>query len=301
MSWGYFLDLELTLPTADWDALQRTTAADLPKQWWGFAEADLEDTFGNAGFESAMFHKVFGFWTHGESCVKTVVEADNQTSVHLISHLDKGGDTQVAGTLAAMFEAASKVGGTGRIRLVNDGSYSGEDGVEVTIVDGRLVRSRIEGSNEIAEELGLAVYPEFANELELARAPDTKPTTRKSATRKPAAKQPGAKQPGAKQPGAKQPGAKQPAAKQPGAKQPAAKQPVAKQPVAKQPAAKQPAAKQPVAKQPVAKQPVAKQPVAKQPVAKQPVAKTKPVARKSSTKKPATKAKTAAVKGKKRR
>ena len=291
MSWGYFLDLELTLPTADWDALQRTTAADLPKQWWGFAEADLEDTFGNAGFESAMFHKVFGFWTHGESCVKTVVEADNQTSVHLISHLDKGGDTQVAGTLAAMFEAASKVGGTGRIRLVNDGSYSGEDGVEVTIVDGRLVRSRIEGSNEIAEELGLAVYPEFANELELARAPDTKPTTRKPATRKPGAKQPAAKQPGAKQPGAKQPAAKQPAAKQP----------AAKQPVAKKSAAKKPAAKQPAAKQPAAKQPGAKQPVAKQPVAKQPVAKTKPVARKSSTKKPASKAKTAAVKGKKRR
>jgi hypothetical protein len=236
MSWGYFLELNLTLPTVDWDTLQRITSAELSPQWWGFEEAGLEHTFGNAGFENAMFHKVFKFWTHGQSCVKEVVEDGDLTSVHLILHLDKSGDTQVAGTLAAMVEAAAKVGGTGRIRLVNDGSYSGEDGVEVAIDDGRLVRSKIDGSNEIADELGAAVYPEMAEEIERylspeAKAPSTKakkqPVAKKSKPNK--AKQPAAK----KKPAGKQPAAKK---KPAGKKQPAAKKtPAAK----KKPKAKQ--------------------------------------------------------------
>lgn len=222
MSWGYFLEFELTVSTDDWATLEKVTGAGLSAQWWGFEDADLEHTFGNAGFENATFKKIWGYWTHGQSCMKAVVEAGGKTSVHLVAHLDKGGDTQVAGVVAAMFEEAAKLGGTGRIRLVNDGSYSGEDGVEVAIVDGRLVRSKVEGSNEIAEELGMAVYPGMAEEIEQYLSPQAKAREAATAKRKkPATK---TKKPASKKAAAKKPASKKtPAAKKPATKMSATK------------------------------------------------------------------------------
>lgn len=210
MSWGFFLDLELAVPTAAWGAVQRTTSAELGSQWWGFEEVELEHAFGKAGFERMPFLQVFGFWIDGVSCVKQVSEDGRMTTIRLVALLDRSGDTQVAGTVAAMFEAASKVGGEGRIRLVNDGTYVGEDGVEVAILDGRLERSRIDGSNELAAELGA--------ELEAYLSSGARPAN------KPAAKQPG-KQPTGKPP-RKHPVAK-PAKKKPAAK-PAKEKPAAK-------------------------------------------------------------------------
>jgi hypothetical protein len=103
MSWGFFLDLDLTLPTAEWKRLQAITGSALPPRWWGFEESDLDERFGGVSFFDAMaFKKAFTFFHDGKSCVKRVEEAKGRTSVRLTAHLDRSGDTQVAKPIAAL-------------------------------------------------------------------------------------------------------------------------------------------------------------------------------------------------------
>ena len=47
MSWGFFLDADLTLPTKDWERLKKTTIAShaLPANWMQFHDAELGQTF----------------------------------------------------------------------------------------------------------------------------------------------------------------------------------------------------------------------------------------------------------------
>ncbi|MBS2017457.1 MAG: hypothetical protein JST00_31530 [Deltaproteobacteria bacterium] len=210
MSWGYFLDLELTVPTKTWSTLGKTTGASLPAGWWGFQEAALERYFGSQGFESVTAQKALGFFKNGKSCVKSIDDVGGEMVVRLVAHLDRGGDTQVAGPIAAMFDAAAKAGGTGRIRLVNDGTYSGEDGVEVAIVDGKLARSAVEGSNDLVEELGAALYPDLAEIVERYGSPQPSPhlATPPKREAKPAKTKPAAKKSAAKKSAAKKPAAK---------------------------------------------------------------------------------------------
>lgn len=147
---------------------------------------------------SVTAQKALGFFENGKSCVKSIDDVGGEMVVRLVAHLDRDGDTQVAGPIVAMFDAAAKAGGTGRIRLVNDGTYSGEDGVEVAIVDGKLARSAVEGSNDLVEELGAALYPDLAEVIDVSPQPNPHLATppkreAKSAKTKPAAKKPAAK------------------------------------------------------------------------------------------------------------
>ena len=219
MSWGFYLDLDLHLPTLEWRRLQSTTGSALPSGWWGFEDADLERRFGGGHlFADATFARVFSFWKHARSCSKLVTEQDGVTSVRLIAFLDRSGDTEVAKPVAALFDAAAKVGGVGHIQLVNDGSYSGEDGVCLTIDHGTLVRARLTDARPLSQALSSAVYGPMEALLQkytLPRVPsaDTEARAKKTSAKKTGAKKTSAKTTSAKTTGAKKTSAKKTTAK----------------------------------------------------------------------------------------
>ncbi len=187
MSWGYYLDLELSLPTAEWTRLQSTKGGVLPAKWWGFKNADLEDLYGGLDdYDDVTFKKVFTFWTDGKSAAKSVTESKGTTTVKLTVVIDRGGDTQVVKPVAAFFDAAAAVG-SGRIRLVNDGSASGENGVEVTIADGVLVRSKVV-DRELRDTLFARVYPDLAATVDKLTSRPAKKAAKKPSAKKPARK-----------------------------------------------------------------------------------------------------------------
>jgi hypothetical protein len=172
MSWGYFLDLELSVPTAAWKRLQAIEGRALPSGWWGFRGADLEKRFG-AGptFDNVTFKRALAFFKDGKSCSKHVSEANGRTTVRLTTLLDRGGDTQVARPIAAAFDAAAKDGGAGHIQLVNDGSAPGEPGVVIAIASGALVRERLVDAADRREALSAAVFPELRATIDQYTSP----------------------------------------------------------------------------------------------------------------------------------
>lgn len=257
MSWGFFLDLDITLPTSAYEELLSITPATLPAGWWGFTDADLEHTFTGTEFDEMSFERTFGIFEHGDGCSKIVESAGGSTRVRFCMLLDKAGETQSAKVYAAFANAAATLGGTGYIQLINDGTYGGEAGVKVTLGGGTVARSAI-GEDEhlgMMEEIAARAFgrsldgDEHANDAhEEEPDPVSEPAAKNAA--KPAAKKP-AKKPAAKsKPSAKS----KPAAKtKPAAKaKPAAKtKPPAKKPAKKKPA--KPAKKKPAAKKPAKK------------------------------------------------
>ena len=81
-----------------------------------------------------------------EAVGRTTSEGDT-TTIRALAHLDRGGDPCVAKAFAA-FVRAAQASAQGHIRLVNDGTYSGEGGVSVLVGGGVLKRERIEDSND---------------------------------------------------------------------------------------------------------------------------------------------------------
>jgi hypothetical protein len=319
MSWGYFLDLNLTIPTSEWERVAQTKTSDhaIGAGWWGFKDKVLGEMFSASEFDEMTIGEVIGLFNRVESIGKVDINGD-MTTIRLCQLLDRGGEPSIAKSVAALVDAA-KESATATLRLVNDGSYSGEDGVEIVAADGQLSRSLIEGSNDIAMRLGSEIYggeideDGLEDELDLAFEGATVDAEEMASgegaqvlAAAVAADQAGAawdEEAGAmrstepaeatspaKPARAKPTSAKKPPAKQAAAKKAAAKKPAAKKPAAKKPAAKKASAKKPTAKKAAAKTSAAKKPAAKMAPAKKPAAK-KPTTKKSAAKKPAAKKK----------
>jgi hypothetical protein len=308
MSWGYFLDLNLTVPTSEWERVAQTKTSDhaIGAGWWGFKDKVLGEMFSASEFDDMTIGEVIALFNRTESIGKVDVNGDT-TTIRLCQLLDRGGEPSIAKSVAALVDAA-KDSASGTLRLVNDGSYSGEDGVEIVASDGRLSRSHIEGSNDIAMKLGSEIYggeideDDFGDELDnafesatvdaeemasgegaqvLAEAVAAQGEASDSAEEDDdnmdelleEAHQNRLAKAAAKKAAAKKAPAKQAAANKAGAKKAAVKKPAAKKPAAK-------AAKKKPAKKAAAK------PAAKKPAAKKAA---KPAAKKASAKKPAKK------------
>lgn len=174
MSWGFFLEATLTMKAAQWKSLARARPRDFvtPLGWWGFKDRELErrfiDAYGDVsrGLTFAALVKRFG--KNGVGEVKVL---GGVAKVRILTLLDRSGDTDIARGVAALFEAA--VGAEGAVSLVNDGTYSGEDGVTVTRRDGRLVRSRVKDCNTLIDGLGAEL---FSGMVESEEAEDVAPS-----------------------------------------------------------------------------------------------------------------------------
>jgi hypothetical protein len=248
MSWGYFLDLNLTLPSSDWMRLAQTKTSDhaIDASWWGFREASLGHMFTAADFDDMTIGDAVALFRRDES-ICNVSAAGNETTVRLCQLLDKGGDPSIAKPIAALVEAARSTA-RGTLRLINDGTYSGEDGVEITADAGQLSRKAITDCQTYSMKLGAEIFGGLLGDDEdfddfIDAALVETPPKKAAPKQKPAAKKPAAKKPAAKQPAAKKAAAKKPAAKKPPAKKAAAKKASAKKAPAKKAAAKKPAAK----------------------------------------------------------
>lgn len=158
MSWGFFLDLDLTLPTSEWTRLAQMKTGDhrIEATWWGFADKQLGRMFTTADFDETTIGDAVAMFKAPES-IGTVTTAGDETTLRLCQLLDRGGDPSIAKCIAALVEA-SKAKARGTLRLINDGTYSGEDGVAIVVSNGRLVRSLLEDSFPMVEQLGAELY-----------------------------------------------------------------------------------------------------------------------------------------------
>jgi hypothetical protein len=160
MSWGYFADLRLSLPTSAWSALQSKKPLEfrLDKGWSGLEDASLETRFGHPNTGVEDFAKVLAWDCYeGPEAIKDVESDGAGTTVRVCLLLDKS-LLDLAFPLASLLEAARASGGTGTLRLVNDGTYSGEDGVELELRDGAIAKKKLENCWEINEALANEIY-----------------------------------------------------------------------------------------------------------------------------------------------
>jgi hypothetical protein len=290
MSWGYFLDLNLTIPTPEWERVAQTKTSDhaIAASWWGFQDKVLGEMFSAPEFDDMTIGEAVALFDRTDSIGKVAVEGD-KTTIRLCQLLDRGGEPSIAKSVAALVDA-TKGSATGTLRLVNDGSYSGEDGVEINATYGALSRTHITGSNELAMKLGSEIYggeidedeidelfeaatvdpkvhaegaEAFAAAMGLTDAKAAKKAASKAAASQAATTKPATNKAAAKSPAAKKAAAKSPAAKKPAAKKAAAKKAPAKKAAAKKAGPKKAAAKKAPAKKAPAKKTPAKKPAAK--------------------------------------
>jgi hypothetical protein len=194
MSWGFFLDFTLAVPTTEWKRFQTLTPEGLSTEWWGFKDPDLEHTFGSEEWDEVPFSRALKAIENHEGH-KTITETGGTTSVRVVVMLDYSGEPQMAKCYATVLEAALKVGGEGYALLVNDGAYAGEAGVRVSIDGEELVRERLKEFD--SEELAALA---FGKATPATKAPAKKPPAKakKAARVKKAAKV--SKKPVAKKP-----------------------------------------------------------------------------------------------------
>jgi hypothetical protein len=223
MSWGFFLDLNLSLPTVTWKRLAKTVLNELPIPvgWWGFEDKALEYAFSQPLHDDMCFEEIFAWYEHGKDCLREVKTDGDRTHIRFCTILDKS-SLYLSKPFASLVDAARLESADGTISLVNDGTYAGESGVVVKFANGELERERIEDPWPFVERLGTDIYGDIFTEPARAASAAMKASAKKSA-KKPAAKKPAAKKPAAKKPALKKP-AKKPAAKKP-AKKPAKKKP----------------------------------------------------------------------------
>ncbi len=163
MSWGFFADLQIALPTRAWTALQKKTPADLPllEGWSGFEEPALSAAFaapsGPATRET--FREILAWPVLREECIRREEREGGRVHVRVALLLDKS-QLDVAGYLGALLEGVRLAGFEGTLTLVNDGTYVGESGRVVEVRGGERVDRRIDDPRPIVEALGAELYPD---------------------------------------------------------------------------------------------------------------------------------------------
>lgn len=198
MSWGYFCDVALTVPSAEWKRIFKTKTHEhaLPTPVFGFEAAALETMFA-VGYGSAdrvpnVALKDLPRWFKSYSGASSVTEdaSAGTTTFRGTMIIDRGADPWIARTVAALLFAA-RATGSGHLALINDGSYSGESGVLLELANGAVTSARIPDSRPVAQALGMALFeggsmPSPAELVALALGGAKK----KAAPRKPVAKEP---------------------------------------------------------------------------------------------------------------
>lgn len=161
MSWGYFADLQLTVPTKAWAELRARTpgAVTLERGWSGLEDQELESAFSQPFAVGDTFARILAGPAFNTAEALNRAAADGAgTSARVCLMLDKS-SLELAYAMAALFHAARSVDGTkGTFRLVNDGTYSGESGVVLTLSDGKIAKERIKDLFALVDELAAEIF-----------------------------------------------------------------------------------------------------------------------------------------------
>ena len=165
MSWGYFAELRVSMPTAQWRLLQKRPLAEfvLPAGWSGLKDKQLEASFLRPHSGKETLGKALGWKCYrGAEAVHQLEAGDELTSLRICLLLDKS-QLELALPLAAVLEAARTSDATGSLRLVNDGTFSGEDGVEIAIAAGKRKTTRLKDCWELNEALAAELFEAIAS------------------------------------------------------------------------------------------------------------------------------------------
>jgi hypothetical protein len=160
MSWAYLADLRISLPSAAWERLQslKPAGTTLAPGWFGLEDEELEACFGRPVSGDHRFAEVLRWDVYKRrDAIQRVEREGTTTRVRIATVLDKS-MLGWAHPLAALFEIARAEKGSGSLRLVNDGTYSGEDGVELTLTAGKVEKERLTDCWSIVEELGAELF-----------------------------------------------------------------------------------------------------------------------------------------------
>lgn len=199
MSWGFYCDLDVTLPTADFQRIwkTKTNVHAFPSPIFGFESDELERMFtvsrGSEEFPNVPLKNLVR-WFKSYSGRSTTTEERGETTFRGCMCIDRGGDPWIARTVAALFYAA-QASGRGHLLLVNDGAYSGESGVLLRLAKGEVVRSLVVDSRPARAVLFAALFE--GKELPSAEELFALTASTESATRAPSKKKVAAKRPGA--------------------------------------------------------------------------------------------------------
>jgi hypothetical protein len=166
MSWGYFVDLNVVMASGEWKRLcaRRLGEGKLAAGWSRLEDAGLEKALGRAFSGDETFTKVLkGKAYHAEDVVHRIEDDGDVAAVRICLLLDKS-LLELAYPLALIFEAARKVeGATGTLRIVNDGSAPGENGVELSLAKKKITHKKIEDCFAVTEELMAELYGDLVS------------------------------------------------------------------------------------------------------------------------------------------
>jgi HEAT repeat protein len=161
MSWAYFADLHLTVSTPSWTRLaeRKPSEISLKPGWSALSDKALEEALGAPSTKQGTFAQALANESYrGPNTVHRIVQKGAKTTVRVCLLLDKS-VLDLAYPLATLLEAArDDASAKGTLRLVNDGTYSGEEGAELTLAKGRLARKRIENASLLVEDLTEEIF-----------------------------------------------------------------------------------------------------------------------------------------------
>jgi hypothetical protein len=155
MSWGYIVDLKLTLPSAAWKALRKRRACDvcIAPGWSKLADKRLEARFADGWGERATFDTMLRDKAYrGADTIRRLEETSSTATIRVCVLCDKS-TLDWAYPLVALLHAARDARAMGTLRIVNDGTAPGEDGVVLTLAKGKLKATRAFDREAICEEV----------------------------------------------------------------------------------------------------------------------------------------------------
>lgn len=158
MSWGYFVELDVSLPTSALAGVRKKKPSDiaLARGWSGLRDEGLEAAFGRRLTTNDTFAKTLRWFDGGRPALPSVQReeaAGERTRLRVLTLLDKS-LLDHAFPLVALLHEVRDAGGDGTLRLVNDGTSGGETGVELTITGREIVSRRLDDDWELAGRLG---------------------------------------------------------------------------------------------------------------------------------------------------
>lgn len=163
MSWGFFCDVMVTLPASELAraSKSKTDERGMTSPIFGFRSAALEEAFtichDDEDEQPNLRLAELPSWCEATGGRSSTTTRNGLTTFRGTMLLDRGGDPWIAKTAAALLHATRGVG-EGYLLLVNDGSYSGEDGVLLRLEGDALTSTAVPDCRPHFERFGPALF-----------------------------------------------------------------------------------------------------------------------------------------------
>ncbi|MBX3273689.1 MAG: hypothetical protein KF729_25720 [Sandaracinaceae bacterium] len=154
MSWGYIADFRLTVDSAAWTRLSRLRPSEVTLRagWSGLRDRALEEAFGRPTGRDETFAELLEWPAYHRESVHEVALDGPTATVRVCLVLEKS-QLELCQPLATLLHAAKREPATGALRLVNDGTYDGEDGVHLSLSEGEVRKTKLRHHAAALEEL----------------------------------------------------------------------------------------------------------------------------------------------------